>query len=101
SVLLLGLISYQSSIQIQRQQANEIEREVATLQRLERIQGFRAVIIAVERLARQPGPGIYFLGDPAGQMLVGNVSELPAGVLQEPGVYSFDYDRPRPFLDDV
>lgn len=100
SVLLLGLISYQSSIQIQRQQGDEIDREVAQLRRLDRSQGFRAVIFAIDRLARQPGPGIYFLGDPTGQMIVGNVSELPVNVLQEPGIYSFDYERQRPFIEE-
>jgi signal transduction histidine kinase len=100
SVLLLGLISYQSSVQLQRQQANEIDREVAQIQRLDRAQGFRAVIFAVDRLARQPGPGIYFLGDPTGQMIVGNVSDLPVNVLQEPSTYSFDYERSQPFEEN-
>lgn len=101
SVLLLGLISYQSSIQIQRQQAEEIDREVDQLQRMDRARGFRAAILAVDRLSRQPGPGIYVLSDPTGQMIVGNVSELPLNVLQEPGTYSFNYERPRPFADDA
>jgi signal transduction histidine kinase len=101
SVLLLGLISYQSSIQIQRQQGQEIDREVGQLQRTDRTRGFRAVILAVDRLARQPGPGIYVLADPTGQMIVGNVSELPLEVLQEPGTYSFNYERPRPFDEDA
>lgn len=100
SVLLLGLISYQSSIQIQRQQGNEIDHEVALLQRLDRGQGFRSVILAVDRLARAPGPGIYFLSDPTGQMIVGNVDAMPLNVLQEPGVYSFNYERQRPFGED-
>jgi signal transduction histidine kinase len=100
SVLLLGLISYQSSIQIQRQQAEEIDREVAQIQRLDRTRGFRAVIFTVDRLARQPGPGIYFLGDPAGQMIVGNVNDLPVNVLQEPSTYSFNYERSQPFEEN-
>jgi signal transduction histidine kinase len=95
SVLLLGLISYQSSIQIQRQQAEEIEREVVQLQRIDRRNGLRALAIAVELLARQPGPGIYYLGDPLGQRVVGNVDGIPANILQEPGVYSFEYEVPR------
>jgi signal transduction histidine kinase len=95
SVLLLGLISYQSSIQIQRQQAEEIEREVLQLQRIDRRGGLRAVAIAVELLARQPGPGIYYLGDPLGQRVVGNVDGIPANILQEPGIYSFEYQVPR------
>ena len=101
SVLLLGLISYQSSIQIQRQQGEEIDREVDQLQRVDHDRGFRAVILAVDRLSRQPGPGIYVLADPTGQMIVGNVSELPLNVLQEPGTYSFNYERPRPFTEDA
>jgi len=100
SVLLLGLISYQSSIQIQRQQGDEIDREVGLLQRLDRAEGFRSVIIAVDRLSRQPGPGIYFLSDPTGQMIAGNVSQLPANVLRQPGAYSFNYERQRPFAEE-
>jgi signal transduction histidine kinase len=95
SVLLLGLISYQSSIQIQRQQAEEIDREVLQLQRIDRRGGLPAVAIAVELLARQPGPGIYYLGDPLGQRVVGNVDGIPANILQEPGIYSFEYEVPR------
>ena len=58
SVLLLGAITYQSSIQIQRQQANDIDREVAQIERIDRNRGFRAAIVAVDRLSRQPGPGV-------------------------------------------
>ena len=98
SVLLLGLISFQSSIQIQRQQAEEIEREVVQLQRIERRSGLRALAIAVELLGRQPGPGIYYLGDPTGQRVIGNVDTVPANILTDPGVYSFEYEVPR--VDD-
>jgi signal transduction histidine kinase len=65
------------------------------LQRIERRSGLRAVAIAVELLARQPGPGIYYLGDPLGQRVVGNVDGVPANILQDPGVYSFEYQVPR------
>jgi signal transduction histidine kinase len=95
SVLLLGLISYQVSIQIQRQQTDQIEREVAALSRLDSRQGFRAVIFTVDRLARQPGPGIYYLASPVGERVTGNVDEIPVDVLRSPGVYSFDYERIR------
>lgn len=55
SVALLAFISFQSSIQIQQQQAADIDHEVTRLQRVERNQGLRALAIAVDRLARQPG----------------------------------------------
>ncbi len=95
SVLLLGLITYQSSVQIQRAQAEEIDREVTALQRIDNRQGLRAVAIAIDILSRRPGPGIYYLADPVGQLVVGNVDRVPPFVLQEPGVYSFEYERPR------
>lgn len=97
SVALLAFISFQSSIQIQQQQSADIDHEVTRLQRVERNQGLRALAIAVDRLARQPGPGIYYLGDAQGVMVVGNVSDFPVDVLLEAGTYAFRYERPRPF----
>jgi signal transduction histidine kinase len=101
SIVLLAIISYQSSIQIQRQQAVDIDREVRMITRFDQRQGIRASIFAVERLSRQPGPGIYYLTDPTGQLIVGNVSDLPAEVLMQPGTYSFNYDRQRPIDPDA
>ena len=101
SVLLLGLITYQSSIQIQRQQADEIDREVNALIRLDRNRTFIAVIGTVARLARQPGPGVYYLTDPAGQRIDGNIDEVPPEVLREPGVHNFTYERSRAFDEEA
>jgi signal transduction histidine kinase len=98
---LLALISWQTSTQLQQQQADAIDRETAQLVRIDNGAGFRATIVAVERLARQPGPGLYFLADPSGQMIVGNIDDLPPDVLAEPGTFSFNYDRPRPLLDEA
>lgn len=97
SVLLLALIAWQSSYQIQRQQTADIDREVRMLRRIDMVQGLRGIAFAVQRLSSQPGPGIYYLGDPAGVYLLGNVSEVPPEIILEPGVYSFDYERARPF----
>ncbi|MGV3650798.1 MAG: sensor histidine kinase, partial [Devosia sp.] len=100
AILLLGLITYQSSIQIQRQQANDLDREIAALQRVERDQGFRGLLFAIQRMASQPGPGIYYVGDDAGRLLIGNVTDLPIDILQTPGTYTFDYDRPAVGTDE-
>eukprot|EP01036_Dinobryon_divergens_P053340 gene53340-71305_t len=54
SILLLTFIAYQSSIQIQQQQAAAIDREVNLLQRVDQRQGVRGVVYAVNRLANQP-----------------------------------------------
>lgn len=96
SILLMAFIGWQSSVQIQRQQTDDIDREVRLLQRVERQQGVRGVAYAIERLSRNPGPGIYYLGDLSGQYLLGNVTEVPPDVLLTPGVYSFDYQRSIP-----
>lgn len=100
SVLLLAFITFQSSIVIQRQQAADIDHEVQQLQDLQARQGLRAVAFAVDRLASEPGPGIYYLGDGNGQMVVGNVSAFPPSVLREEGVHSFNYKRTQAFDSD-
>ncbi|MDO8360050.1 MAG: HAMP domain-containing protein, partial [Devosia sp.] len=93
SILLLGFIAYQSSIQIQQQQSASINREVELLQRIDQRQGIRGIVFAVSRLASQPGPGIYYLGDNAGLQIAGNVQGFPDNVLTTEGVFSFNYDR--------
>lgn len=99
SILLLGFIGWQSSVQIQRQQANDIDNEVRVLQRIDANQGIRALAFAVERISRAPGPGVYYLGDATGQYLLGNVADVPPNVLIEPGTYSFDYERANALAD--
>lgn len=99
AILLLAFITWQSSVSIQRQQADDIDREVRVFQRIEANQGIRALAFAVQRISSSPGPGVYYLGDASGQYLLGNVSDVPANVLIEPGIYSFDYERENPFID--
>jgi len=93
AILLLAFIGWQSSLQLQRQQANDIDGEVRVLERIATNQGIRAMAFALERISRSPGPGIYYLGDATGQYLIGNISDVPPEVLIQPGIYSFDYER--------
>ncbi|MCS6760782.1 MAG: HAMP domain-containing histidine kinase [Candidatus Devosia symbiotica] len=93
SILLLAFIGWQSSVSIQRQQTDDIEREVRVLQHIYTNQGVRALGFAVDRVSRAPGPGVYYLGDPSGIYLLGNVSDVPVEVLLTPGTYGFDYQR--------
>ncbi|ODT72136.1 MAG: hypothetical protein ABS75_04890 [Pelagibacterium sp. SCN 63-23] len=95
AILLMAFIGWQSSVQIQRQQAEDINREIRLFQRIETDDGIRALAFALNRVASRPGPGIYFLGDASGQYLLGNIPSVPPEVLIAPGVYSFDYDRPN------
>ena len=86
AVVLLGLITWQTSVQLQRQQTDAIDRESMQIKQMDSDSGFRATIIAVQRLASQPGPGIYSLADPAGQLLIGNVTDLPPELCQAAAV---------------
>ncbi|HWV22517.1 MAG TPA: HAMP domain-containing sensor histidine kinase [Devosia sp.] len=99
AILLMGFIGWQSSVTIQRQQTDDIDREVRLFQRIEATQGIRALAFALNRLSSQPGPGVYYLGDASGQYLLGNMGDVPPDVLIDPGIYSFDYDRPDPLGD--
>ncbi|MET0439978.1 MAG: HAMP domain-containing sensor histidine kinase [Devosia sp.] len=101
AILLMAFIGWQSSVSIQRQQTDDIDREVRLFQRIEATQGIRALAFALNRLSSQPGPGVYYLGDASGQYLLGNMNDVPPEVLIDPGVYSFDYDRPDPLGEDA
>ena len=95
AIVLLGLIAYQSAIQIQREQLRDVQREIVQIRLLSSQSGVRAVAFAVQKLADRPGPGIYYLGDPTGVMIAGNVTDFPAVVLTEPGRYELNYERGR------
>ena len=95
SVLLLGLIWWQTTVQLQKAQTDSIDHETAALVQIDADGGFRETLNAVLRLAQQPGPGIYYVADQTGQMLLGNVTDLPPEVLSDPGTFSFSYERPR------
>ncbi|UXN73435.1 HAMP domain-containing protein [Devosia sp. A8/3-2] len=99
AILLLAFIGWQSSVQIQRQQSDDIDREVRLFQRMDANQSIRALAFAVERISRQPGPGVYYLGDATGQYLLGNMTDVPPEVLITPGVYSFAYERSNPLAE--
>ena len=101
SILLLTFLAYQSSIQIQQQQTRAIDREVEALQRIDSKQGVQGIVFAVAAMASRPGPGIYYLGDNSGLQIVGNIASIPPNVLENEGVFSFDYDGPTFDGDDT
>ncbi len=100
SVLILGYIAYQTSILIQRQQIGAIDRELGQLNRTYQRTGTPGLIRGVQRMADRPGPGIYYVADPTGQQLAGNVDQIPTFVLQSPGVHSFRYEVEEPMAGE-
>lgn len=91
SVILLGYVGFQSSIELQRSQARDVNWEVRQFESLYKNRGVRALAIAVQRLSTQPGPGIYYFGKPDGEMIAGNFHAMPVDVLANAGQYSFTY----------
>jgi len=93
AVSILGYIAYETSIMIQRQQLNAIDQEISQLNNQYQRQGSRGLVLALQRMARRPGPGIYYVADQNGIALAGNVNEIPIDVLQNPGTHTYNYDR--------
>jgi len=100
AIAILGYLAYQTSIMIQRQQMQAIDKEIDQLNRQYQRLGTRGLVVALQRSADRPGPGIYYVSDPAGQGIAGNVPSIPIDVLETPGTHTFKYDRGDGFNDD-
>jgi len=85
AIAILGYLAYQTSIMIQRQQMQAIDKEIDQLNRQYQRLGTRGLVVALQRSADRPGPGIYYVSDPAGQGIAGNVPSIPIDVLETPG----------------
>lgn len=99
AVAVLGYAAYQASIQVQQQQIAAIERELNVLAAQYRRRGTAGLIQAIQRFAQGPGPGIYYVTDPNGFPIAGNVLDVPPEVLQYPGQHTFAYERDRPVAE--
>jgi signal transduction histidine kinase len=90
---ILGYLAYQTSIMIQTQQLRAIDSEIDQLNKQYQRLGTRGLVVALQRNANRPGPGIYYVADPTGQAIAGNVLAVPIDVLENPGTHTFKYDR--------
>ena len=100
AIAILGYIAFQTSIMIQRQQLQTIDREIDQLNKQYQRLGTRGLIVALQRSASRPGPGIYYISDASGLGVAGNVPTVPIDVLQNPGTHTFKYDRGDGFNAD-
>ncbi len=91
SVALLAYMAVRSSISIQQVQTREVVWEIQQLRNLNQRRGLRALAITVQRLASRPGPGVYYLGTPQGEMIAGNLNSIPSNILANEGRYSLRY----------
>ena len=51
------------------------------------------LVALIERRSRQPGSSLYLLASPTGESVVGNVTNLPAGLLDARGMRQIEADR--------
>ncbi len=90
---VMGWVAWNVKKLVDEQIASTVEAEIAGLSEQYARGGIRALVDVVERRARQPGASLYLVTTFAGETIAGNVADLPAGVLQRPGVVETSYQR--------
>lgn len=97
--LFLGLyISNNTAELLDRQIADDISQEIASLNDQYQRGGLRQLVDSVEMRSRRPGASLYLVADPSGQTVVGNVADPPLAVLGLPDGRSTEVSYQR--LDD-
>lgn len=80
---LVGYVTRATTDLLTRQLKDAIEQEVSELEEQYQRGGLRRVLTLVEQKSRSPGAGVYLLGDFSGNILVGNIADLPPAVLDD------------------
>jgi signal transduction histidine kinase len=96
--VIVGLLFWQTN-RILTDQVLETLRAEADLLTAEAQEGGRAALVrAVEARSQPGGPGLYFLADPDGTKLAGNLSRMPPEISTSPagGVFRFAADGNDP-----
>ena len=80
-LFLVGYISHATSTLLTEQLREAVDAEVRGLRNQYDVGGMQRVAFAIDSLSRRPGAGLYVLADASGNLLVGNVSDIPTWVL--------------------
>ncbi len=91
--LLLGRIGFTARLFIDEQISETIDAEIRELSDAYSRGGIRRLSESVDRRSRQPGSSIYLVTTFAGEVIVGNVSEISSGALDTPGESEISYKR--------
>ena len=92
--VVLTSLGYNLRSLVDEQISETIEAEIRGLSEQYQRGGIRRLVEIVERRAQQPNSALYLVTTFAGERIVGNVVQLPAGVLDLPGVVETSYQRP-------
>lgn len=87
-----ALLFQQTNAVLTDQALATIKAEAVALEREASERGIPALIEAVRMLSSPDGPGLYFLADPAGVKLAGNLNRVPPEIAERPqgGVFRFE-----------
>jgi signal transduction histidine kinase len=92
--VVLGRVALNMTNLMDQQMAQTISAQITGLSEQYAQGGLVRLVMAIERRSAAPGSSIYLVTTPAGESIAGNVAELPAGVLDNPGVVETPYRRP-------
>ncbi|MBB6306339.1 sensor histidine kinase [Xanthobacter tagetidis] len=95
AVSVIAYTAWHTRQLIQVQVADDLEREIRFLSDQYRIGGIQRLVYVIDRRTRRPGSSIYMLANFQGEVIATNVSDLPLGLLDQPGTRFTTYNRPE------
>ena len=83
SLFLVGAVTHEAARVVDQQLVEAIETDVETLQEDYRDGGVVRLIFTLDERSRRPDAGLFYVVDPAGNPIAGNVAELPLQAVTE------------------
>lgn len=84
SVAMIVYVGRNASELLTRDLRATIDTEIDELEDIYQQRGLRALIDAVDARSRVPGASLYYVADLAGNLVVGNIAEVPPALLNDP-----------------
>lgn len=84
SVSMIIYVGRNASELITRDLRATIDREIDELEEIYQQRGLRSLIDAVDARSRVPGASLYYIADLSGNLVVGNIAEVPPALLNDP-----------------
>ena len=91
--VVLGAVGLSVKGLFDAQLSDTIDAELTGLAEQYAQGGIRRLVEVVDRRSRQPGSSLYLVTSFTGEALTGNISTLPNGILDHPGVLETPYER--------
>jgi signal transduction histidine kinase len=86
AVAFVLYISYTTNVLLTQQVNDTIAAEIRGLAEQGRSGGLAAIVQVIERRSHQPGASLYLVTDVNGQVLAGNISEVPGNLFERSGM---------------